>query len=59
MNIQARIITFITLISIVFPFAGHITENTTFAQDTTFTGDVWIDSDWQKTQRSGRPNRAS
>ena len=21
--------------------------------------DVWIDSDWQKTQRSGRPNRAS
>ena len=21
--------------------------------------DVWIDSDWQKNQRSGRPNRAS
>ena len=39
------IILTICLFSTLFPFAGHITENTTFDQDTIITGDVWIDPD--------------
>jgi len=37
------IILTVCLFSTLYPFAGHITANTTFAQDTIITGDVWID----------------
>ena len=36
---------FITILSfsLLYPFAGHITENTTWEEDIIITGDTWVD----------------